>query len=435
MAFNKILRSMPVRVAILSAGVFLISAGTFAWGSCAIVAGAVLVAVAAMLTYRVWMAMKENSNLMLEAIRNGEYSFKLNLKGTSSYERVLQDTLNQLGDMVEEQKMLYEQREQFFGLILSNVTTGIIVLDEEMKILQSNPVAATLLHLPVIGSLKQLEKYGSDIPGALCELRGGQRMQLDFFTATGDVHLLVKASVMQLGDKMVKILAFSDIKSELDAKELDTWIKMSRVLTHEIMNSVAPIVSLSGTFLTRDDVRNSDVYEGIRAIHETSSGLVSFVNNYRVVSTLQKPSPMPFRLVEVVKQIEGLRMVPANIKMSYHIDPSDLIIYADPDLIRQVLINVIKNAVQAIGSNDGRIYLRACVSVDEHIFVYISNNGPIIPHDEAEDIFVPFFTTKKDGNGIGLSLSRQIMKLSGGSISLLDSGANGWNVTFLLEFE
>ena len=110
-------------------------------------------------------------------------------------------------------------------------------------------------------------------------------------------------------------------------------------------------------------------------------------------------------------------------------------IYADPNLIRQLLINLIKNAVQAIGTAKGRIHIRAYTTADEHIFVYVSNDGPVIPDDEAEEIFVPFFTTKKEGSGIGLSLSRQIMKLSGGTISLLRPGTNGWNTTFVLEFE
>ena len=110
-------------------------------------------------------------------------------------------------------------------------------------------------------------------------------------------------------------------------------------------------------------------------------------------------------------------------------------LYADPNLIRQVLINILKNAVQSIGGNKGRIHIRAYSAADEHVFIYISNDGPVIPEEEAEQIFVPFFTTRINGSGIGLSLSRQIMKLSGGSISLLRAGTNGWNTTFVLEFE
>lgn len=240
---------------------------------------------------------------------------------------------------------------------------------------------------------------------------------------------------MQLGNQKVKILAFNDIRNELDAKELDSWVKLTRVLTHEIMNSIAPISSLSETFLQRKDVIDTPLYDGIRAIHDTSAGLISFVDSYRKFSSLQKPAPEPFYLYDLISQIQELHIIPRQITFSLQIEPEDLMIYADPNLIRQVIINLIKNAVQAITSATGKIHLRAYSTAEEHVLIYISNDGMIIPEAEAEEIFVPFFTTKKEGSGIGLSLSRQIMKLSGGSISLLRPGTNGWNTTFVLEFE
>ena len=241
---------------------------------------------------------------------------------------------------------------------------------------------------------------------------------------------------MQLGAQTVRILTLNDIRNEMDSKELDSWIRLTRVLTHEIMNSIAPISSLSETFMKREDVIHSSLYEGIRAIHDTSEGLISFVDSYRKFSSLQKPSPEPFYVKELVAQIEELHFIPPHITFTKLIEPSELMLYADPNLIRQVLLNLIKNAVQAIDPEKGRIHLRAYSSTaDEHVFIYVSNNGPAIPEDEAEEIFVPFFTTKKEGSGIGLSLSRQIMKLSGGTITLLKSGTNGWNTTFVLEFE
>ena len=175
--------------------------------------------------------------------------------------------------------------------------------------------------------------------------------------------------------------------------------------------------------------------EGIRAIHETSTGLISFVDSYRKFSALQKPSPEPFYLLDLLRQIQGLSLIPDTISLTLQIEPPGLMLYADPNLIRQVLINILKNAVQSIGGEKGRIHIRAYSAADEHIFIYINNDGPVIPEAEAEQIFVPFFTTRANGSGIGLSLSRQIMKLSGGSISLLRPHTNGWNTTFVLEFE
>lgn len=427
--------SMPVRTLLLIVGVALITLGITEGKSILWVVG-VISCVASVLVFRkMQQQLREKSWLMLEAIRNRDYSFRLPVAGFSGGERVLQDTLNRFGGLMSEQKQLMEQRERFYEQILSSVTSGIIVLDEDMKVVQTNPAAARLLGLPVLSTLQQLDRYGTEVPHVFRTLGAGERCNIQFSTSKGEVQLLVRASVMQLGDRTVRILALNDIRNELDAKELDSWIKLTRVLTHEIMNSIAPISSLSETFLKRSDVIGTPLYDGIRAIHETSTGLISFVDSYRKFSSLQKPSPEPFYLLDLLHQVEGLTLVPENIALTLQIESAELMLYADPNLIRQVLINLIKNAVQAIGGHKGRIHVRAYSSADEHVFVYVSNDGPAIPEAEAEQIFVPFFTTRSEGSGIGLSLSRQIMKLSGGTISLLRSGTNGWNTTFVLEFE
>lgn len=427
--------SMPVRTLLLIVGVALITLGITEGKSILWVVG-VISCVASVLVFRkMQQQLREKSWLMLEAIRNRDYSFRLPVAGFSGGERVLQDTLNRFGGLMSEQKQLMEQRERFYEQILSSVTSGIIVLDEDMKVVQTNPAAARLLGLPVLSTLQQLDRYGTEVPHVFRTLGAGERCNIQFSTSKGEVQLLVRASVMQLGDRTVRILALNDIRNELDTKELDSWIKLTRVLTHEIMNSIAPISSLSETFLKRSDVIGTPLYDGIRAIHETSTGLISFVDSYRKFSSLQKPSPEPFYLLDLLHQVEGLTLVPENIALTLQIEPAELMLYADPNLIRQVLINLIKNAVQAIGGHKGRIHVRAYSSADEHVFVYVSNDGPAIPEAEAEQIFVPFFTTRSEGSGIGLSLSRQIMKLSGGTISLLRSGTNGWNTTFVLEFE
>lgn len=427
--------SMPVRTLLLIVGVALITLGIAEGKSILWVVG-VISCVASVLVFRkMQQQLREKSWLMLEAIRSRDYSFRLPVAGFSGGERVLQDTLNRFGGLMSEQKQLMEQRERFYEQILSSVTSGIIVLDEDMKVVQTNPAAARLLGLPVLSTLQQLDRYGTEVPHVFRTLGAGERCNIQFSTSKGEVQLLVRASVMQLGDRTVRILALNDIRNELDAKELDSWIKLTRVLTHEIMNSIAPISSLSETFLKRSDVMGTPLYDGIRAIHETSTGLISFVDSYRKFSSLQKPSPEPFYLLDLLHQVEGLTLVPENIALTLQIEPAELMLYADPNLIRQVLINLIKNAVQAIGGHKGRIHVRAYSSADEHVFVYVSNDGPAIPEAEAEQIFVPFFTTRSEGSGIGLSLSRQVMKLSGGTISLLRSGTNGWNTTFVLEFE
>ena len=424
-----------VRLVALMGGIALLTAGILEKVWWAGIAGGGLCVIVAWISYQMQQQLREKSWLMLEAIRNRDYSFRLPLYGFSGGERVLQETLNQFGSLMGEQKQLMEQRERFYEQILSSVSSGVIVLDENHVVVQTNPAATRLLGIPILSTLRQLERFGTEVPYLLRTLKAGERCNLQYTTGKGDVQLSVRATEMQLGGKNVRILTLNDIRNELDAKELDSWIKLTRVLTHEIMNSIAPISSLSETFLKRKDVVNGPLYDGIRAIHETSTGLISFVDSYRKFSALQKPSPEPFYLMDLLKQIQGLSLVPETVALTLQIEPVELMLYADPNLIRQVLINILKNAVQSIGGNKGRIHIRAYSAADEHVFIYISNDGPVIPEEEAEQIFVPFFTTRINGSGIGLSLSRQIMKLSGGSISLLRAGTNGWNTTFVLEFE
>ena len=378
--------------------------------------------------------LKEKCYLMLEAIRNNDYSFRLPTTYHSASEQVLQDTINQFGILMNEQKQQMVQQEKFYEHIMSAVSTGIIVIDEHDNIMQANPAAAKLLGLPILSNLRQLERYGNDVADLFRLIQAKERRQLHLQTDKGEVDLSIACVRTELDRKVVRILIMNDIHNELDEKELDSWIKLTRVLTHEIMNSMAPISSISDTFMQREDVKDSEIYDGIRAIHETSTGLISFVDSYRKFSALQQPQPEPFFIQEIMKQVSSLNLVPEHINLNIQVEPNDLMLYADSNLIRQLLINLLKNAVQAIGNHQGRILVHAYADKNEHVFINVSNNGPAISSELARQIFVPFFTTKQDGSGIGLSLARQIMKLSGGTITLLKTGTNNWPVTFQLEF-
>ena len=268
------------RLTVLAAGVSLLTVGILKENWWVGIVGGILCVVMLFVSYWMQQQLREKSWLMLEAIRNRDYSFRLPLSGFSGGERVLQETLNQFGNLMGEQKQLMEQRERFYEQILSVVSSGIVVFDENQSIVQTNPAAARLLGLPILSTLRQLERYGSDIPQLLRMLKAGERCNLQYTTAKGEVQLSVHATEMQVGEETVRILTLNDIRNELDAKELDSWIKLTRVLTHEIMNSIAPISSLSETFLKRKDVIDSPIYEGIRAIHETLPEILCFAKAF-----------------------------------------------------------------------------------------------------------------------------------------------------------
>ena len=233
------------------------------------------------------------------------------------------------------------------------------------------------------------------------------------------------------------------LSSERQNIEVHSWEKLTRILTHEIMNSIAPITSLSSVFLRRKDVQESPIYNGIKAIHDTSTGLMEFVDSYRKYTTLQKPQPEDFSLREMMDGIQNLGLVPDDVTLYVKYDLEDDTVHADKTLIRQVIINIIKNAVESFNKipehpvakhRERTIQVFAYHYPGTPLRIAISNNGAVIPPLVAADIFVPFFTTKKTGSGIGLSLCRKIMQMSGGTINLLNAGTNGWPTTFVLEF-
>ena len=217
------------------------------------------------------------------------------------------------------------------------------------------------------------------------------------------------------------------IREQVNLGEVESWEKLTRVLTHEIMNATAPIASISQSMLNHPAVKNSDLEEGINAIHNTVVHLNSFVDGYRKYSALQKPVPKQVDLTSVIGEIERLFQ---DVKWNTNL-PGRLMIKTDPNLLRQILINLVKNAMEADAKTMG---MDSEISQDGKVLLYISNDGEMIPPDARSSIFIPFFTTKRKGNGIGLSLSRRLLTIQGGMMSLMDHPRTGFHTTFLLEF-
>ena len=296
-------------------------------------------------------------------------------------------------------------------------------MDDIGNIYQTNNEALRLLGLSVFTHVKQLARIDEKLQTTIANILPGDKHQISFVNERGTVNLSIRVSEMTLQEKHVRILAINDINSELDDKEIDSWIRLTRVLTHEIMNSVTPITSLSDTLLSIHEDADSEIRNGLEVISTTGKSLISFVESYRKFTHIPTPEPSLFYVQKFAERMTNLARHHnnfPNITININIEPADLIVYADEKLITQVVLNLLKNAMQAIGSEqpDGLIELKAYCNPDESVIIEVSNNGPTIPPEEAEHIFVPFFTTKEGGSGIGLSISRQIMRLSGGSIAL-----------------
>ena len=228
-----------------------------------------------------------------------------------------------------------------------------------------------------------------------------------------------------------------DIQKHVAHSEVESWQKLTRVLTHEIMNATAPIQSISQAYLKNPEIKDSPFEEGIRAIHDTSAGLVTFVESYRKLTQLQEPVMAEVNMLDFARRIASLYP-----QLKWNIDiPADYHLQADENLLRQVFINLVKNAIEAEAKTISLALNPSPRKGEFHSItppkggwgVFFSNDGHVIPLDVAHEIFIPFFTTKQTGSGIGLSLSRQILMMQGMTISLAESPLRGYNVTFLIE--
>ncbi len=375
---------------------------------------------------------------MFDAIDNADYAFSYAVKGRFSNDKLVNQSLNRITKILFQAKADAVQKEKYYELIMNSITTGIIVIDDNGYIFQTNNEALRLLGLSVFTHSKQLRRIDEKLGELITNIQPGTKHQTSFTNERGVVHLSIRVSEMTLQEKHVRIIAINDINSELDDKEIDSWIRLTRVLTHEIMNSITPITSLSDTLLSIHGDANKEIRNGLDVISATGKSLISFVESYRRFTHIPEPHASLFyvrRFADRMVQLATHHTNYPNITVETDIQPDDLIIYADENLISQVVLNLLKNAMQAIGKEqqDGHILVKAYCDEEEAVFIEVTNNGPAIPPEEAEHIFIPFFTTKEGGSGIGLSISRQIMRLSGGSITLKSSPTTR-KTTFTLTF-
>ena len=379
--------------------------------------------------YRHYRRNIKKVTFLFDAIDNGDFSFNFPTEKRFKEDKILHQSLNRIKLFLQHTREEQMDREKYYEQILNAVDTGILVVDDHDNILQHNQAALRLLDTDVLTHMNQVK-------GKL-----------------KDEHLAKHETQAMLKDKHVRIIALSDVSHELSNQEVDSWIKLIRVLTHEIMNTITPVTSLSETLLTRV-TEDKDLKQGLETIHKTGTELLAFVNNYRRFTHVPQPQPTLFYVEPFLERMALL----CNHEVEIEVSPKDLLTYADESLLSHVVTNLLKNAVEAFkekgqlsaernkqdGNEQGRnkqecrsadlqsaaskkafIHLQAYANAQESIIIDVSNNAGLIPEDVASHIFIPFFTTKPEGSGIGLSLSRQIMRVSGGSLSLHQDKAQG----------
>ena len=360
---------------------------------------------------------------LFDSVENGDQAYIFSERWKSTDDNLVNASLNRINRILFNIKAEIVQKEKYYELILNTVNTGILVIDDLGHVYQINAEALRLLGLTVFTHVRQLSKVDSGLEQLIQSVHPGEKHQISYSNERGTVNLLVRVSGMTLKEKTVRIIAINDINPELDQKELDSWMRLTRVLTHEIMNSITPITSLSETLLKSCDDSDNGFKDGLQVIQSTGKHLISFVESYRKYTHIPTPNPALFYVSEFIlrmKQLAYHQHPFDNITVEVDIQPDDLLLYADESLISQVLLNLLKNAFEAIGDKkeDGLVHIKAYVGKDEEVTIDVRNNGPVISLEVQEHIFVPFFTTKEKGSGVGLSVSRQIMRLSGGNLTL-----------------
>ena len=348
--------------------------------------------------YRHYRRNIKKVTFLFDAIDNGDFSFNFPTEKGFKEDKILHKSLNRIKLFLQHTREEQMDREKYYEQILNAVDTGILVVDSHDNILQHNQAALRLLDTDVLTHMNQVK-------GKL-----------------KDEHLAKHETQAMLKDKHVRIIALSDVSHELSNQEVDSWIKLIRVLTHEIMNTITPVTSLSETLLTRV-TEDKDLKQGLETIHKTGTELLAFVNNYRRFTHVPQPQPALFYVEPFLERMALL----CNHEVEISVSPKDLLVYADESLLSHVVTNLLKNAVEAFNRQEklSFIRLKAYANAQESIIIDVSNNAGLIPEDVASHIFIPFFTTKPEGSGIGLSLSRQIMRVSGGSLSLHQDKAQG----------
>lgn len=390
-------------------------------------------AVVAALTYIVTRALVRRKiigkiDFMSDALDSGESAFRYSEDQWS--DRRLNKSLNRLRAIFEAEKSDIRERERYFGIMLDHVQSGVIVIDGE-RIDYSNIIARGFLGMSDISSLRQIERLSPELANAF-RSASETESRASLISERGTVQFSISACESRLHGKDVSIVTFNDITREMENNESESWTRLIRVLTHEIMNTVTPIASLSSALSQNlADYDAEDVRSALGTIASSSEGLISFVQSYRSLTHIAAPVRKAFYLKDLVN--DSVTIAQTNwpsAQVSYHELSEDIILYADFGQISQVMNNLIKNAVQAGASE---IDITASIDKRERTVINVANNGEPISETGKEQIFVPFYTTKGDsGTGVGLSLCRQIIRLNGGTINLTSSTAESTVFTIVL---
>jgi len=384
-----------------------------------------------------------------DSVRNDDSNLAFPTETGNASLNELYNSMNKVNKQIQQLKIENRQQEQYFGTLLEHLATGIITYNDKGFILHANSAAKKLLSMDVLTHLQQIERKDSKLFETINSIKPFERKLIAISAEGTEIQLSLKATSFRTHSDELVILSIQDIKNELDEKEIDSWMKLIRVLMHEIMNSITPITSLSeslsnifsseGKPISPGHVNAKTIaitLQGLNVIKEQGNGLMSFVESYRKLTRVPEPVKKLFKVSELMRRVQVLYNsleMSGSSDLSISLANPELEIFADQNLISQVLINLLKNALEANENNaDTKITIVVSDCLNNHPEICVIDNGSGITAENLDEIFVPFFTTRQNGSGIGLSISRQIMKVHGGNLKV--KSVPGKETVFCLSF-
>jgi len=384
-----------------------------------------------------------------DSVRNDDSNLTFPLEEKNTTVREIYKSMNRINEQIQKLKIENRNQEQYFRILIEHLAIGIITYNRNGFILHSNSLAKKLLQTEVLTHINQIRRINEKLFQKISSIKPSERRLVPIQTERGEIQLSLKATSFRTNNDELVILSIQDIKSELDEKEVESWMKLIRILMHEIMNSITPITSLSESLsqIYSDEgepVKPEKIspkvitttLQGLNVIKDQGKGLMAFVESYRKLTRIPEPDKQLFKISELFERLRILydsQERSDRVELSFSLKDADLEIFADQNLISQVLINLVKNALEAVANvPGGKIIVSADAGSDLHPEICVTDNGPGIPAENLDEIFVPFFTTRQSGSGIGLSISRQIMRVHGGNLKVMS--VPGKETIFCLSF-
>jgi two-component system nitrogen regulation sensor histidine kinase NtrY len=383
----------------------------------------------------------------LQAVRYHDFSLSPGIEGLGGSFADLNAVFCEISGQFQHARAEKEEQYRYLVTVVQHIGIGLLSLRDDGSVDLLNNVAKRLLGVSHLRNICDLPPLFQPLAAEIQRLRPGEKSLFKLERSDEILNLSLYSTEFKLRDQLYKLVSLQNIQVELEEKETEAWQSLTRVLTHEIMNSLTPIASLAATasslLRTAESEReiggpawNQDVTEALQTIDRRSQGLMRFVNAYRSVALIPKPQFEIFPVSQMLQRVERLmqdKLLRQGIAFSSGVEPASLEMTADPDLTEQVLINLLLNAMEALGGCEKPI-IQMSSWMDERgrVVIQVSDNGPGIASEAREKVFIPFFTTKKEGSGIGLSFSRQVMRLHHGVIAVQSQTGKG--TVFTLRF-